>query len=1067
MVSCPYCGAAAVPNSRFCNQCGTPLLEAPSFAPRRSHPSVQQRVEIEKVLAARSTFEGERKKVSILFADATGSTSFVARLDPEDAELQLRSTTQVLIDAVHQYGGTICRIQGDGIMALFGAPFADEESAIRASYAALEMQRQSQSRSPLPIRVGLHSGEVFLRAVHNDLSIDYDAMGLPVHVAARMEQLARPGDICCTGAIEKLVRGFVETEALGLVDIKGLADPIEVFRIIRPTHARSRWDIASGRNLTPFFGRDEELRALDTALKNASAGTGALVAIVGDAGTGKSRLVYEFVKTLDASSCNVIKASASLQSTHTPYFLIGEVVRSWCGIGDDTTVEAVISQIAENFGRPGGAASQHTPVLEMLAGAATQPPDWSELDPSARRHVLNTAVLETFMAAAAEKPLVLWLEDLQWADSETLALLNMLPSQNNSSRLLAIVTHRPDRAFVTSPQMLLELAPLNSWASDMVLDELVGAHQSVAELRTLVRERAGGVPFFIEEIVLNLVESGRLRGETGKYELSRETTELTIPDSVQAVIAARIDRLAPDLKALLRAAAVLGTDFSFDRLRDLSFAAEGEIGTALRDLKAAHFILEVHGVTDARYNFVHALTHEVAYEGLPLRTRQQLHARAFETLRRIDTIPTSVEELAHHAERGALWQEAVMLLRKSGTRALGLSAYRNAHEFFERALQALTHIPDSSKKVELGIDIRLDLRTTSGATGEHERMRVYLNEAEVLGLSIDDRHRLGAVYVAQTLAFNLWGELGKSVEKGELAKQLARDTGDEKLGLMASLYLAQAYMWRGDFRSLLDILEPNTGWIAGPLRHERMITTSTSSVLWKGMIAASHAYLGNFESAIRAGEEACLIAREGQRPYDLALSSWYTGFVHSHRGDAHSALPLLKEAFGLCTSNRLQFLYPVVLTSLGYAFAQAGAFPDANDLLSKALAMAQGAKFHYAETWSSIYLGYAKMWAGNSDDALALSTKAMALARSCGYRAAEAVALRLEGEAGSSAGQTMTKCENAYNNSLAIASELGMRPDEVRAKLALSELYQNAGQLRSAKALQHAAVGMRTTIGLL
>lgn len=1067
MVSCAYCGAEVVPNSRFCNQCGTSLLVGPSFAPRPSHSSVQPRVEIEKVFAARSTFEGERKKVTILFADATGSTNFVARLDPEEAEGQLRSTTQILIDAVHHYGGTTCRVQGDGIMALFGAPFADEESAIRASYAALEMQRQSQSRSPLPIRVGLHSGDVFLRAVRNDLSIDYDAMGLPVHVAARMEQLAQPGDIFCTGAIERLVRGFVETEALGLVDLRGLADPIEAFRIIRPTHARSRWDIASGRNLTPFFGRDEELQALDTALKNASAGVGALVAIAGDAGTGKSRLVYEFVKTLDASSCNVIKASASLQSTHTPYSLVGEVVRSWCGIGDDAPVEAVISQIAENFGRPGGAASQHIPILEMLAGAATQPPDWSELDPSARRHLLNTAVVESLLAAAADKPLVLWLEDLQWCDSESLALLNMLPSQNKNSRLLAIATYRPDRAFVANPQILLELAPLNSCASDMLLDKLVGAHQSVADLRTLVRDRAGGVPFFIEEIILNLVESGRLRGETGKYELSRETTELTIPDSVQAVIAARIDRLAPGLKTLLRAAAVLGTDFSFDRLRDLSSAAESEIGTALRDLKAAHFILEVHGVADARYNFVHALTHEVAYEGLPLRMRQQLHARAFESLRQIDTIPTSVEELAHHAERGALWPDAVMLLRRSGTKALGLSAYRNAHEFFERALRALTHVPDSSNKVELGIDIRLDLRTTSGATGEHERMRVYLNEAEVLGLSIDDRRRLGAVYVAQTLAFNLWGELDKSIEKGELAKQLAQDTGDEKLGLMASLYLAQAYMWRGDFRSLLDILEPNTGWIAGPLRHERMITTSTSSVLWKGMIAASHAYLGNFESAIRAGEDACLIAREGQRPYDVALSTWYTGFVHSHRGAVHSALPLLKEAFGLCTSNRLQFLYPVVLTSLGYAFAQVGAFADANDMLSKALAMAQGAKFHYAETWSSIYLGYAKMWAGNSDDALALSTKALALARSCGYRAAEAVALRLEGEAGSSAGQPMTKCEDAYNNSLAIASELGMRPDEVRAKLALSALHQDAGQLRSAEALHHAAAEMRAAIGLL
>jgi tetratricopeptide (TPR) repeat protein len=776
--------------------------------------------------------------------------------------------------------------------------------------------------------------------------------------------------------------------------------------------------------------------------------------------------VHEFVKTLDASSCDIVKASASLQGTNTPYLLIREALRSWCGVTDESSGEEVADHIAQKLDQLGGIGSQTIRTLQMLAGVPAEPAGWSELEASARRHLIFAAVTDGFLAAAKGRPLLFWLEDLQWADSESLGLLNTLSPQIASSQLLILATYRPDRALLERPHTLIRLTSLERWAADMLLRELVGPGESIDELRTLVLDRVGGIPFFIEELILNLVESGELRGDPGAYELCKALTDLTIPDSVQAVIAARVDRLAPHLKLLLQAAAVLGPSFRSDRLKDLSARSEGEISAALHELQAAHFILQSASADEERYEFVHALTHEVAYEGLPLRTRQQLHGEAFKALRHGGEDMLSVEELAHHAERAALWSDAVPLLRKAGTKALAFSAYRDAHVFFERALRALGHLPESSSAVEEGIDIRLDLRTTFGATGEYDRMQVCLDEAESLASSIHDHRRLGTVYVAQTLAYNLRGELDKSLERGGLAKQLAKDTGDDKLELISSLYLAQAHMWRGNFRSLLDILEPNTGWIEGPLRYERMVTTSTSSVLWKGMIAASHAYLGSFESAIRAGQEACAIAREGRRPYDIALSSWYVGFVYSHRGDFESALSVLREAFNLCTANRLQFLYPVVSTSLGYAYAQAGRNSEGVELLSRALTLVRNAKFYYAEAWSSIYLGYAKIWSGSSQEALTLSREALLLARTYGYRAVEAAALRLRGDAGTAAGQSTKDCEEAYIDSLAISAELMLRPDESRAKKALSLLYDHLERKQEAEVFRRSAIQTEGQIGL-
>ena len=1075
---CASCGAPVPISSRFCSNCG-----ARSERSRADHadqdwdnlaaPIRLSQPLVPRVLDTRALLEGERKQITVLFADIKGSTNLIEDLDPEEAELRLRPALDAMINAVRRYEGTINRVQGDGIMALFGAPLAHEDNAVRAAYAALDIQKDIRATcaADISVRVGLHAGDVLVRAIHNDLSVDYDAVGATVHLAARMEQMAPPGAIYCTANVMRMATGFVDARPLGQVAVKGMRQPIDLFQIVGHTAARTRWEVTAARGLTPFVGRESELARLQRALELAAAGSGQLVVIRGQPGTGKSRLVHEFLQSSQLSGWLVLKTAAAAHERGTPYLGISNLLRSWCGIPEQAPPAEARRRLHEALaGLPAG-SSIYVPALQWLLDLPVEDADWSALDAAERRQRMRSALKDLFLRCAENQPLLLWFEDIQWTDIETRGVIDGLIELIEAVSPFVLLTCRPEyepkwdgKSFFTA----INLDRLEARAAHDLVQGLLGDVN--AELRTLIVERTDGTPLFIEETVRTLVESGALRLRVGGYELTRQIPEIRIPETVQLVIAARIDSLTPKRKTLLQIASVIGSSIPIMLLREVVDLSDTELQKLLAELKAAQFLYETPNPIYAQLKFRHALVHEVAYGSLISAKRQMLHARvlrAMESQFRESTFDV-VESLAHHAFNAALWDEALTYLCQAGDKAVEFSAYQSAGAFFETALQALTHLPQDRERIRQGIEIRLKLRPIYGAIADFDRLERCLADAETMASSIEDHRRLAAIDVARAFVHNARGELDASIQRGVRARNIAREIGDFGLEVSATFYLGQAYMWRGDFRQSVAVLEDNMAWIDGPLRHQRIGTTGTASVLWLGMLGASHGRLGNFATATDTAQKACLIADEVRRPADIALAYWWAGFVSEHKGDIPAALHYLEHGFNICRASQISYLLPILSTSLGYTYVLAGRAEQGIPLLEKALAFNRGAKFTYGEAWSSVYLGFANLLDNSYAGMLDHARSVLELARRHKYRAIEVDALLLLGDIHRDpSAPAREAAERYYSLACDMSVELGLRPEYARCQMALGQLLTELGRQAEAEQLIDSAAQLCRSMGMV
>ena len=535
-----------------------------------------------KILASRNTLEGERKQVTVLFADLKGSTELIASLDPEAARRLLDPALHLMMEAVHRYEGTVNQVLGDGIMALFGAPVAHEDHAVRACYAALAMQATMQRYAEevqrtqglaVQMRVGLNAGEVVVRAIGNDLHMDYSAVGQTTHLAARMEQLATPGSILLTATTLRLVEGLVRVNPMGLIPVKGLAEPVEVFELVAVTAIRRRLQAAVARGLSRFVGRDHELESLQQALQQAGAGHGQVAAIVGEAGVGKSRLVYEFVHSHRTQGWLVLESVSVSYGKATPYFPVLDLLRRYCHLEDGDDSRTIRAKVTRQVLMLDAALQEALSALLSLLDVLPEDDPFQQLDPPQRRQRTLNAFKRVLLRESQVQPLVLISEDLHWIDSETLALLDSLVESLPSARLLLLVNYRPEyqhgwgsKTYYTQ----LRLDPLPPARAEAFLAALLGDDPSLTSLTPLLSTRTAGNPFFLEESVRTLVETGVLVGIPGAYRLAQPLQGMPVQATVQAVLAARIDRLPPEDKRLLQTAAVLGTDVPLALLRAIA-----------------------------------------------------------------------------------------------------------------------------------------------------------------------------------------------------------------------------------------------------------------------------------------------------------------------------------------------------------------------------------------------------------------------------------------------------------------------------------------------------------------
>ena len=617
-----------------------PAAAAPTPAPLGYTPPYLA----EKILTSRRALEGERKQVTVLFADLKDSTRLIEGLDPEAARQLLDPALHLMMDAVHRYEGTVNQVLGDGIMALFGAPIAHEDYALRACYAALAMQtalrrysddvRRTQGLT-LQTRVGLNSGEVVVRTISNDLHMDYSAVGQTVHLAARMEQLATPGTILLTAATLRLVEGLVQVQPLGPMPVKGLTEPVEAYELLGASALRRRLQVAAARGLTRFVGRQHELDTLSQALEQARTGHGQVVALVGEAGVGKSRLVYEVVHSHRTQDWLVLESASVSYGKATAYFPVIDLLKRYARVEDGDDTRTIRARVTGQVLTLDAALQEALPALLGLLDALPDDSPFLTLDPPQRRQRTLDALKRLLLRESQEQPLLLVFEDLHWIDTETQALLDSLVESLPTVRLLLLVNYRPEyqhgwgsKTYYTQ----VRLDPLPPASAEALLQALLGDDPSLEPLKRLLIARTEGNPFFLEESVRALVETGVLVGVPGAYRLAQALPTIQVPATVQAVLAARIDRLPPEEKRLLQTAAVIGTEVPFALLQAIAELPEEALHRGLAHLQAAEFLYETRLFPERDFTFKHALTHEVAYGSLLQERRRVLHARIVEAL---------------------------------------------------------------------------------------------------------------------------------------------------------------------------------------------------------------------------------------------------------------------------------------------------------------------------------------------------------------------------------------------------------------------------------------------------
>ena len=1059
--ACSGCGATHRPGQAFCWACGTrisPLTSATTAGTPGSHIP---RHLAERILTSKAALEGERKQVTVLFADLKGSTELLADRDPEESRKLLDPVLDRMMEAVHYYEGTVNQVLGDGIMALFGAPLAHEDHATRGCYAALRMQESVKRYSeevfrsvgvPIHIRVGLNSGEVVVRSIGNDLHMDYTAVGQTTHLAARMEQMATADSILIPGTMLGLTRDAIAATSLGPRSVKGLAAPIEIFEVTGASTSGSRRQAAALRDLTRFVGRQREMASLHQALEHAAAGHGQLVAIAAEPGVGKSRLIREFLHSDAALGWRTLEAIGVSSGKTTAYLPLLEPLRTYFQIEAQDTPRTICDKVTAHLHTLQEDTWPSGPALLQVLDVPADDPGWQALDPLRRREHMLDALRRLILHESRIQPLLLVFDSLHWMDSQTQAFLDAIVQNLAGSRILLLITHRPEyqHPWSATPSYTgILLKPLPADSAQELLDPLLGSDPGLQRLKTWLTGRTQGNPFFLQESIRALVETHVLAGEHGAYRLVKPLESVQLPPTIHAVLAPRIDRLPPEAKRLLQAASVIGKDVPLALLQAIADLSEDEARRHLTILQTGDLLHELRLFPSMEYTFRHVLTQEVAYDTLLRERRRALHARVLEALELLlaDRPGEQVESLAHHALRGEVWHKAVAYLRQAGAKAAARGVNREAVGFLEQAMVALSHLPDSTERSEQAIDLRLELRPPLLQMGQLDRVLTLSQEAEALAQTLGDEQRLARVYTYLVNYYYLTGEPDLAMEYGERCLRIGETARDPSLQALARGYLGYSYHAQGRFREAEQMLRQNVEALGAVPAEGATLQNRISFVTSAAWLGFTCADLGDFDAAIDYLDQASSAAKATGHPFPQAIAQTLAGLVHLRRGRLEEALPLLEQSVDICREKGLDVWRPVPSSLLGLARVRLGQVDEGLALLEERVSRTEALGVRaYLPLWTA-QLAEGLLAAGQIERARAVAQRALELALVHKERGHHARGLKLLGDVLAAASPADPDAAEArYREAHALADELAMRPLAAQTLLGLGRLYQRTGR---------------------
>jgi len=1002
-------------------------------APRRLAPTV----EAPRPPTALPALRWERRRVTLLRA------TLAPRADAE-TPLDTNRPLEAILDKVRTFGGTIDGMSPTGVLAAFGLD-AVEDAPGRAVLAAMAMQKAVARLvegvpAPPALRVGIHVGQFLVGHGADDAQLDEDAKQAALTTLERMLANVEPGAVVVgEGAMPFVGRRF---ELLELP-----ARPAGGSRVWM-LGARERAETAAGRR-TLFVGRRRELELLWSRLDTATRGQGQIVGIAGDAGIGKSRLIAELRQSLVGRGVGYLEGRCQTYGAAIPYLPVLALVRAELGVTEIDSADAVGAKIRAGLVPLGHEAAEATPLVLHLLGAADGNADLDPIEPPITKAHLTAALRALVLRRSRREPLVILIEDLHWIDTASDELLSSLAELVTGARILLACTYRPgyrpawiDRSYATQ----VALSPLAPDESLSVVRAVLGGTSLDESLVELILSKGEGNPLFLEELAHTLREAGGGQAPA-------------VPDTVEEVLLARIDRLADADKRLLQTAAVIGKDVPTALLRAVAAQGDDALRATLARLRGAEFLYEVVPGPEGEHTFKHALTQEVAYASLLPAERVALHARSVDALERLGAAARAddPERLAHHAFHGQIWERAVVHCREAGARATARSANREAVARLSQALEALARLPDSRENLEDAIDVRLALRTALLPLGEFARILDHLRQAETVATGLGDQRRLGQICAYLTNHFFVTGSHDRALENGQRADAIATALGDFALRLETDLRLGQVYHALGQYRRAAAVLERTVASLEGEQLYERFGLPLVFSVGCLSWLIRSLTELGAYADGARHGESAVRIAETARHPFTLTVAYWSLGHLYLRQGDLPPAIAMLDKGLGLSRTWTIAVWVPRLSSALGSALALSGRLGEALPLLEEAVDRSNALRTG-DHAVSLMALGEGYLLAGRHADAARAAAEALATARARGERGYEAWAQRLLGEiATHGAAADPRGAETGFRDGLALAEELGMRPLAAHCRLGIARAARALGRKEDADAQLTAA----------
>jgi len=1026
--------------------------EAPA-PPPRSERRPPRRVETPPVVAqnplpppvaasppSSTPLEWERRRVTMLRA------SLLAPSAPE-ALLETNRALELVGDKVRSFGGTIEGRCPTGIAAAFGLD-PTEDAPSRAAHTAMAMvnavtrARQDAGAGPA-IKVAVHTSHMLVGRGSGVPELDLEGKQAALSVLDTLvERGGADGVLVSETTAPFLARGFELRELSGEELPRGRA-----FALV----GRGRTGPGQGGRASTFVGRRHELELLSSRLESASRGRGQIVGISGEAGIGKSRLIFEFRESLAGKPVTYVEAQCTSHGAAIPYVPVLDLFKSICGISDVDAPAEVADKARSSLLEAGLDLLETAPYLLHLLDIEHDAERFAAPPEVTKSRIFDT-LRQLVLRKSRLTPLVIVVEDLHWMDRTSEEYLASLAEVVPGSRLLLVCTHRGghrpswiEKSYATQ----VALQPLAPEDSLRIVRSVIGADQAADSLYELIVTKAEGNPFFVEELARTVREQVGL------------VTPMAVPDTVEEVLGERIDRLAAEDKRLLAVAAVVGKDVSFSVVHAVTETPVEALQGAFERLKSAEFLYETSAGPETEYTFKHTLTHEVAYGRLLAEERRRLHERAVSAVERVyaDRLTEKVDQLAYHAMRGEVWAKAVDYLRQAAARAATRSAHREAVAHLEQALVALGHLPEDRAWREQAVDIRLDLRLSMLPLGELDRILVHLRDAETFAENLGDPHRLGRLSVYMTGQYYQMGNHERALEYGRRTQAITETLRDFSLDVATNAYVGQIHLGRGEYRTATTLFRKNVDAIVGELIHERFGLPQLPAVHSRYCLVLCLAELGEFAEGIVRGQESIRIAESIEQPLNLTAAASGLGRLYHRKGDLDRAIPILERGLELTRRWNLRIWFPQVATALGSSYAATGRRAEAWPLLEAAVELAAAMRLSSAQSPALTALAEAHLLEGRIAESLDIARQALSVAQENSRRGHEAWAARLLGEIAlrQSAAEL---ARESFVRAMGLSNELEMRPLTAHCHLGLGRASRMARDPETADHHFTIAVGL-------